>query len=490
MTGARNLPGEGAPIRIAAGLKTLGGVQGYVDNDVTVGVNAEYVLGAAKGAKSLLGVWWGTGVGGGIVLDGKVWEGRGAAAEIGHVVVKIGGAQCTCGRRGCMEAYAGRGAMEIRARRLHDRGRKTDLFKIMEKRGRTRLTSGVWARALEHEDELAIELIERALEALGAGVASAVNLLDVETVVIGGGLGTRLGEPYVERIREAMLPHLFVRGEPAAGGARRAGRPRRRDRRRAAGPPLAAAVRLPRASGLADQVVALGDVRRAPGGLGVRRGRGRQVAAELVQVAADGVPAVALAEHLAQPVGLEQPHGGTDDVADRDRAAEQRGGVLARLGRRRGRRGRRTRRGSAASRSPRRRPRRRAGPRWRPRSGSAPAAETTSADCRTRTPSAISRVSHRLRSWRSSVTMRPSESKSRREASVVEEHQREQPARLGFLGGEGELAGEPDRLVRQVHPARVAGRVDRGRARAARRRGRRAGRGGGRAGRLARAWPG
>jgi glucokinase len=214
VTGARNLPGEGAPIRIAAGLKTLGGVKGYVDNDVTVGVNAEYVLGAGKGAKSLLGVWWGTGVGGGIVLDGKVWEGRGAAAEIGHVVVKIDGAQCTCGRRGCMEAYAGRGAMEIRARRLHERGRKTDLFKIMEKRGRTRLTSGVWARALEHDDELASELVERALEALGAGVASAVNLLDVETVVIGGGLGTRLGEPYVERIREAMLPHLFVNEHP------------------------------------------------------------------------------------------------------------------------------------------------------------------------------------------------------------------------------------------------------------------------------------
>jgi glucokinase len=113
-----------------------------------------------------------------------------------------------------MEAYAGRGAMEIRARRLHKRGRKTDLFKIMEKRGRTRLTSGVWARALDQGDELATELIERALGALGAGVASAVNLLDPETVVIGGGLGTRLGEPYVERIREAMMPHLFADDRP------------------------------------------------------------------------------------------------------------------------------------------------------------------------------------------------------------------------------------------------------------------------------------
>jgi glucokinase len=214
VTGARNLPGEGAPIPIASGMRTLAGTTAYVDNDVTVGVNAEYALGAARRSKSLLGVWWGTGVGGGLVLRGEPWEGRGAAGELGHVVVKLGGAHCTCGRRGCLEAYAGRGAMEIRARRLHKRGRKTDLFKIMEKRGRPRLTSGVWARALEAGDDLATELVDRAVEALGAGIASAVNVLDVETVVIGGGLGTRLGEPYVARIRDAMRPHLFVDDRP------------------------------------------------------------------------------------------------------------------------------------------------------------------------------------------------------------------------------------------------------------------------------------
>jgi glucokinase len=172
------------------------------------------VLGAGRRSKSLLGVWWGTGVGGGLILNGKPWEGRGAGGELGHIVVKIDGAECTCGRRGCLEAYAGRGAMEIRARRLHKRGRKTDLFKIMEKRGRPRLSSGVWARALEAGDDLAEELVERALVALGAGIGSAVNLLDVETVVIGGGLGTRLGEPYVERIREQMQPHLFADDRP------------------------------------------------------------------------------------------------------------------------------------------------------------------------------------------------------------------------------------------------------------------------------------
>ena len=104
--------------------------------------------------------------------------------------------------------------MELHAQALKQRGRKTALFKIMKQRGRENLSSGVWARALEHDDELAIELVERAMNALAAGIASAVNLLDVEAVVIGGGLGTRLGEPYVAKIRERMVPHLFVDRHP------------------------------------------------------------------------------------------------------------------------------------------------------------------------------------------------------------------------------------------------------------------------------------
>ena len=89
------------------------------------------------------------------MLDGQPWTGRGAAGEIGHVVVRIGGERCACGRRGCMEAYAGRASMERRARQAHKKGEKTDLFKIMEERGRTRLTSGVWDRALRRDDPLA-----------------------------------------------------------------------------------------------------------------------------------------------------------------------------------------------------------------------------------------------------------------------------------------------------------------------------------------------
>jgi glucokinase len=217
VSGARNLPGWGdEPYPMGSALEERTGVSVTLGNDVQVGVDAEFALGAARDHDSLLGVFWGTGVGGGIILRGKPWVGRGAAGEIGHVVVKRGGALCPCGRRGCMEAYAGRGAMEAKARDLVKRGHKTDLFKIMEKKGRTRLQSGIWARALDRGDPMAVKLIDRAVEALGAGIASAVNLLDVEVVVIGGGLGTRLGEPYVRRIEEQMGHHLFVPERPPA----------------------------------------------------------------------------------------------------------------------------------------------------------------------------------------------------------------------------------------------------------------------------------
>jgi glucokinase len=213
---ARNLSDWEAPFPLAATLSDALGPPVYLDNDVHVAVAGEFHLGAGKPYSSLLGVWWGTGVGGGLILDGEPWLGRGAAGEIGHMVVRRGGARCTCGRRGCLEAYAGRAAMEIKARELVKEGEKTKLFDIMEKRDRTRLMSGIWARALEHGDHLAIKLIDRAVEALGAGVASVINLLDLEAVVIGGGLGTRLGEPYAKRIAEAMSPHLFVSERPPA----------------------------------------------------------------------------------------------------------------------------------------------------------------------------------------------------------------------------------------------------------------------------------
>jgi glucokinase len=182
-----------------------------VDNDVRVGAQAEVQLGAGRDFQSMLAVWWGTGVGGSVVLDRTTWLGRDAAGEIGHTVIQhLGGRRCPCGRRGCLEAYSGRSAMENEARRRHRDGEKTKLFKLMRKHDKDRLTSGIWKRALDRDDALARSLLDEAVDALGAGIASAINLLDLEAVILGGGLGTKFGEPFARRIEQAMVPHLFV----------------------------------------------------------------------------------------------------------------------------------------------------------------------------------------------------------------------------------------------------------------------------------------
>lgn len=207
---AGNLPDWLGTIEVARPLQEALGVPIELANDVQVGVMAESRLGAGRPYSSMLGIFCGTGVGGGIVIKDDLWLGRGAAGEVGHMVVEPDGAQCPCGRKGCLEAYAGRAAMEIEARRRIRKGKRSDLIKIMKKKDRTRMSSGVWAKALEKRDHVAVDLIDRAVWALGLAAASAVNLLDVDAVVIGGGLGTRLGTPFADRIGEAMLPHLIM----------------------------------------------------------------------------------------------------------------------------------------------------------------------------------------------------------------------------------------------------------------------------------------
>ena len=213
---ANSFVGWSAPFPLGERIAATLGPAVLVGNDVDVAVLGETSLGAGRSLSSFLGIWWGTGVGGGLVLDRRLWHGQGGAGEFGHMVIRRGGAACPCGRRGCIEAYAGRLAMERRARRLVDKGTQTDLFRIMEKRKVERLTSGVWARALGKGDPLAVQLIDRAVDAIAAGAASATNLLDLDGLVIGGGLGTRLGAPYAERIAQAMKPHLFNDGRTLA----------------------------------------------------------------------------------------------------------------------------------------------------------------------------------------------------------------------------------------------------------------------------------
>lgn len=186
------------------------GVPVALGNDVNVGLLGEWIAGAARDVDNVLGVWMGTGIGGALILDGRPFNGsRGAAGEIGHMVVRPGGALCGCGRRGCVEAYAGRRSMAGVAAAMVEAGRQTSLFSIRDDERKDTLTSRVWARALDEADELAEQLFDMAIETLGIGVASVVNMVDVELVVIGGGLAEKLGQDLADRIEAAAAPWML-----------------------------------------------------------------------------------------------------------------------------------------------------------------------------------------------------------------------------------------------------------------------------------------
>lgn len=201
--------GEEVPLATLVGSR-LGAVDVHLDNDVRVAILGEYRRGAGRPYRNILGVFVGTGVGGGLILEGRLRDGRGSAGEIGHAVVKPGGRRCPCGREGCLEAYAGRGSIEATARRRQEKGEHTVLFEIMTDKGRDRVTSSVIADALHKGDRMTHDLIDSAVAALGVALASAQNVLDLEAIIVGGGLGDRLGAPFIDRVREAMTPHLFA----------------------------------------------------------------------------------------------------------------------------------------------------------------------------------------------------------------------------------------------------------------------------------------
>jgi len=193
--------------------KALGGVPVFVENDANVGTLAEHRRGAGRGVSDVLGIWVGTGVGGGLILDGKLRRGpTGYAGEIGHTVVMKGGRLCGCGHSGHLEAYAGRASLERDARA---RAAEGQVNMLVELAGDGRMTSRVWADALEARDPVALELIDGAVWALGVGAADAVTLLDLDMVVVGGGLADRLGPAFVGRIEQSAREQIFARGSPA-----------------------------------------------------------------------------------------------------------------------------------------------------------------------------------------------------------------------------------------------------------------------------------
>jgi glucokinase len=206
-----NLGNWPARVELGPRLRSVLDLPVEIGNDANVGALAEWVAGAGREARYLLGVWLGTGVGGGLILDGRPYTGAfGGAGEFGHMVVHQGGARCGCGRRGCIEAYAGRAAMERSAEAAVAGGRESRLFEIRDAKGKDRITSSVWAKALDTGDQLAIELFDEAIDAVATGVAAVVNLLDLDRVVLGGGITEKLGKEIAGRVTDRARRGILV----------------------------------------------------------------------------------------------------------------------------------------------------------------------------------------------------------------------------------------------------------------------------------------
>ncbi len=207
---APNLGWDEVPL--AADLKRLLRVPVFADNDVNVGVAGEHALGAGRGAKELIGIFVGTGIGGGFISRGELYPGiRGAAAEVGHMIVQADGPLCNCGNHGCIEALASRTAMERDVRAAIRDGQKSSVLKIMDERGKERMTSSIIERALRKKDPVMRKVVKRAQYFLGIAVANLVNILDPECVVLGGGVTERLGEEYVAPIRKTAYENFLRR---------------------------------------------------------------------------------------------------------------------------------------------------------------------------------------------------------------------------------------------------------------------------------------
>jgi glucokinase len=180
-----------------------------ISNDVDAGVYAEYCLGAAKGAHCALGVFPGTGIGGGCVYEGQLLRGLvSSCMEIGHMPVAPGGPLCGCGRRGCLESVASRLAIAQAAAAAASRG---DAPHLLEVAGTdlANIRSGALSDAIKAGDSVVEQIVRDAARWLGRAIAGAIDLLAPDIVVLGGGLVEAMPNLYVEEVTSSVKEHVL-----------------------------------------------------------------------------------------------------------------------------------------------------------------------------------------------------------------------------------------------------------------------------------------
>lgn len=205
---AVNLGWSNVPLR--AKLEERMGIPTFIDNDVNVGTLGEAVLGAGKGVKDLVGIFVGTGIGGGIILDGQLFHGANKlAGEVGHMIVKAGGPRCGCGNRGCLEAIASRTAITRQLRKAILKEGKKSILPKLNGGNLDMIRGGALAKAVTRGDKLTTKIMRRTEKYLGMGIASIVNFLSPQMVVLGGGVIEAMGSEFIDAIHKVTLKYAL-----------------------------------------------------------------------------------------------------------------------------------------------------------------------------------------------------------------------------------------------------------------------------------------
>ncbi len=206
---SNNLPMLNYPI--VEKLRSYLGVQKiYLDNDANAAALGEVLAGSAKGAKSALMVTLGTGLGGGIVIDGKIYSGFNfAGAEIGHIVIEKGGRPCTCGRRGCWEAYSSATGLIKMTREKMEETKDTVMWDMTEDINHVSGKTAFLAMRTKG-DKAATEVCEMYIDYLATGLTNVLNIFQPEVICIGGGVCNE-GEPLFAPLREQVYRENFAR---------------------------------------------------------------------------------------------------------------------------------------------------------------------------------------------------------------------------------------------------------------------------------------
>lgn len=183
---------------LAGAMRKQFGVPFFVGNDVNLGVLGEYKFGAARGYKNVVGFFVGTGMGGGLILNGSLFTGNQfKAAEYGHMILDPEGPLCNCGQRGCLEAFSSKQGMTAYIRQQVSRGRETMMAEAV-KDGVFR--SKKLKKALEAGDAVAVEAVDRACHYLAVATGNLINTLSPDLVLYGGGVIEAVGDIFLEKV--------------------------------------------------------------------------------------------------------------------------------------------------------------------------------------------------------------------------------------------------------------------------------------------------